>query len=395
MSTVDHPADPFSTWQLRRAWLAGGFGLGISIMVNFLVPLRASELGASLGVVGVIVGVGSIVPAVLGAPIGALSDRLGSRRMFQLSTAGATAVTAAMAFATHWGVLLVMMVFFGPFRAAGWVSSQSYITTIGKPTDRARNTSRFSFTTAASRAANPLIIGGTAELFGLRWSFIVIAVYGFLYFALASSLAEPEPHEETEAEVSAGGPRDALNLLKRPPIQVALLLSFARVWAAAVLVSFYPLLLVERGISKAVAGSVISTNAAVGMLATLLVPRLSRHLSKEALTAVGLFLGAVGFAIIPAMTGTAAAYVPAALVGVGEGLSLPLLIAMIGEAAGPKFRGLAIGIRISVNQLAQVSAALGIGATVGAVGLAAGFPIAGTVTAAMTTIALLRRRASG
>lgn len=383
-------APPFTGWQLRRAWLAGGFGLGISIMVNFLVPLRAVELGASLGVVGLVVGVGSIIPAVLGAPIGALSDRLGSRQMFRLSTVGATAATAGMAFATHWGVLLAMMVFFGPFRAAGWVSSQSYITSFGNPVDRARNTSRFSFVTAATRASNPLIIGAAAEFLGIRASFLVIAGYGVLYFFLASSLAEPDLEEHADTEPLAGGRRDAMNLLKRPAIQVALLLSFARVWAAAILVAFYPLLLVERGISMAVAGAIISTNAAVGMLATLLVPLLARRMSKENLTAAGLLIGATGFGIIPFMTGTAAAYIPSALLGVSEGLTLPLLIAIVGEAAGPRFRGLAIGLRVSVNQLAQVSAALIMGSVVGAVGLSAGMPIAAATTAGVTLAAAAR-----
>ncbi len=392
MNVIAGARPPLTSWPLRRAWLTGGFGLGISIMVNFLVPLRAVEVGASLGVVGLIVGVGSIIPAILGAPIGALSDRFGPRRVFRFATAGAALTTGGMAFATHWGVLLAGMVVFGPFRAAAWASSQSYITSIGGPADRARNTSRFSFTTAATRAFNPLMIGAAAEVFGLRSSFFVIAGYGALYFLIASSLADPDPNpiEPTDSEPSAGGRSDALNLLRRPGIQVALLLSFARVWAASVLVAFYPLLLIERGVSTAVAGSVISANAAVGMVATLLVPRLSRRFSMEILTAAGLGLGAIGFGIIPFMTGTAAAYIPSALVGVGEGLSLPLLIAMVSEAAGPQLRGLAIGIRISVNQLAQVSAALLMGAVVGAIGLAAGIPIAGATTAAVTLTATAR-----
>ena len=422
-------------WQLRRAWLAGGYGLGLNIMINFLAPLRASELGASLFWIGIIVGVPAVGPAVFGFVIGALSDRLGARRTFQLATAGTVVTTGAMALAGHWQVLLVLQVLHGPLRAAGWVSSQSYITALDDdPANRIRNTSRFAFVTASSRTAMPLAVAAVADWLGLRFAFVAVAVYSALYFLLALSLADrgpaasvEEPEDVAEAAESTGsdaaagsaagagpvmaaesavgtasdaaGPgraesgrsgRDALDLLRIPGIQVAFLLSFARVWASSVLVAFYSLLLVERGLSKTVAGLVVSANAGTAMVMTLLVTGLARTMSKEALTALGLAAGAVGFALIPATGGSALAFIPAVLVGIGEGFSLPLLIAIVGEAAPARLQGMAIGMRIGVNQGAQFTASTLMGAVTGAVGLAAGFPIAGAVTAAVLAAAMAR-----
>lgn len=410
-------------WQLRRAWLAGGYGLGLNIMINFLAPLRASELGASLFWIGIIVGVPAVGPAVFGFVIGALSDRLGARRTFQLATAGTVVTTGAMALAGHWQVLLVLQVLHGPLRAAGWVSSQSYITALDDdPANRIRNTSRFAFVTASSRTAMPLAVAVVADWLGLRFAFVAVAVYSALYFLLALSLADRGPAASAEepedgaagagstgsdaaagsavgAMSDAAGPargeagrsgRDALDLLRIPGIQVAFLLSFARVWASSVLVAFYSLLLVERGLSKTVAGLVVSANAGTAMVMTLLVTGLARTMSKEALTALGLAAGAVGFALIPATGGSALAFVPAVLVGIGEGFSLPLLIAIVGEAAPARLQGMAIGMRIGVNQGAQFTASTLMGAVTGAVGLAAGFPIAGAVTAAVLAAAMAR-----
>lgn len=41
-------------------WLAdltGGFGLALNAMMNFLLPLRAAELGIGIGVIGLVIGV--------------------------------------------------------------------------------------------------------------------------------------------------------------------------------------------------------------------------------------------------------------------------------------------------------------------------------------------------
>lgn len=417
-------AGSLTWWQLRRAWLAGGYGLGLNIMINFLAPLRASELGASLFWIGIIVGVPAVGPAVFGFAIGALSDRLGARRTFQLATAGTVATTGAMALAGSWQVLLVLQVLHGPLRAAGWVSSQSYITTLDDdPANRIRNTSRFAFVTASSRTAMPLAVAAVADWLGLRFAFVAVAVYSALYFLLALSLADRGPTAPAEGEgdvesgavssegpeemiaASAGGPgtaagpaqagptrgrRDAVDLLRTPGIQVAFLLSFARVWASSVLVAFYSLLLVERGLSKTVAGLVVSANAGTAMVMTLLVTGLTGAMSKQALTALGLAAGAVGFALVPATAGTALAFVPAVLAGIGEGFSLPLLIAIVGEVAPARLQGMAIGMRIGVNQGAQFTASALMGTVTGAVGLAGGFPVAGAVTAAVLAAAMAR-----
>ena len=404
-------------WQLRRAWLAGGYGLGLNIMINFLAPLRASELGASLFWIGIIVGVPAVGPAVFGFAIGAVSDRLGARRTFQLATAGTVVTTGAMALAGSWQVLLVLQVLHGPLRAAGWVSSQSYITAIDdNPDNRIRNTSRFAFVTASSRTAMPLAVAAVADWFGLRFAFAAVAVYSALYFLLALSLADrgpaAAPKEEVSARAEAGAGsdpgqgeavrseagrgeagrsrHDAVDLLRNPGIQVAFLLSFARVWASSVLVAFYSLLLVQEGLSKTVAGLVVSANAGTAMVMTLLVTRLSHAMSKQALTALGLAAGAVGFALVPATGGSVLAFIPAVLVGIGEGFSLPLLIAIVGEVAPARLQGMAIGMRIGVNQGAQFTASTLMGVVTGAVGLAAGFPVAGAVTAAVLAAAMAR-----
>ncbi len=362
--------------KLALAWLTGGFGLSVNAMMVFLLPLRAAELGASLSAVGLIVGAGSFVPLVLSMPVGALSDRVGPRRVFRLGTAGTAVGAVGMAAAGSWWMLLVLQLVVGPSRASGWVSSQSYITGMGKPADRARNASRFSFVTNISRMLGPLLVGLSASLVGFRASFLVVAAYAGLYTVVAAVLPDAGRAERRAGTTRV--PRAVVDLLTRRGIQVALVLTFARLWLSVVFASFVPLYLVDRDISAAVAGTVLACAAAVGTLMTLATPWLVRSVTKELVTAAALGCGAAGLALIPVAGGPPWIYAAAALVGVGEGVSLPLLIAIVGGQASPEQRGLAIGLRVSANQAANSVAPVVVGAVVGVTGMAVGFPVAAT-----------------
>ena len=71
------------TWpQLLVAYAAGSFGVGFQNMVQFLVPLRAQELGVPLEFIGVLVGAGALVPALLSVTSGELVDRFGARQAY-------------------------------------------------------------------------------------------------------------------------------------------------------------------------------------------------------------------------------------------------------------------------------------------------------------------------
>jgi MFS family permease len=94
----------------------------------------------------------------------------------------------------------------------------------------------------------------------------------------------------------------------------------------------------------------------------------------------------------PFMASLPAALVPAALVGIGNGLSLPLLIVLVSEAAPKGQRALALATRNSVNALSASLGPLGTGALVAALGATAAFPIAGGVAGALLVGVLALRR---
>lgn len=356
-----------------HAHVAGAFGLGISAQVSFLLALRARQLGAGYEVIGLLVGAGAVSAAVTSVSAGVVVDRLGSRRAFVAGALGSAAVAACFVTVTGYWWFLPLQLAMGVMKNTAWLASQGHAADTSTPRERARATGRFSMFSNVGQMLGPVLAGGAASLVGYQWAFIAPATYALLFATLGLCLAAV-PTPQTAGESRAGtGVRVAIKLLAVRGIQVALLLSFARLWIGHVYITFYPVLLVDRGIDPAVVGTIVALS---GLVATILAPTAglaTRWLSPVAATSVGLACGVAGLAVAPLATTVGSALVTPLGVGIGAGLSLPLLITLVVDAAHDDARGVALGLRGMVNQSAATAAPAAVGALMGALGLAAGF----------------------
>src|SRR4051812_15401668 len=141
-------------------------------MAAFLLPLRAHELQAPLDQIGIIVGAGAIVPALLSVWSGELADRFGARRTYIVSTFVA-AVTSFLLFpVTNYWLLLPIQLVAGFARSTAWLASQTYVANLGAPQERASHMGRLSFATNGGSFAAPLVIGQVANAVGYQSSFL-------------------------------------------------------------------------------------------------------------------------------------------------------------------------------------------------------------------------------
>lgn len=375
--------------QLLSSYVTGAFGLGINAMVVFLLPLRASELGVSLGIIGVLVGAKALVEAVLSVPLGAVVDRIGARRAFILGAGLSALVSIGFAVAASpWG-LLAASVALGVVRPLGWIGAQTYVASLGGSQERSYHTGRFSFTSNIGQIVAPLLAGGVAQLTGYGVAFIAVAGYagGFALVGLTlpRSMSAPARKESR----TGSGLSAALRLMGRRGIQVAMLLTFVRLWVPRIWTAFFPLMLVREGMPEVIAGTAVSGMAGVATLMALTAGRLSRRTTPEIVTATALGASAIGLAVSPLWQFVPGIYVPAVLVGIGQGLSLPLLITIVSETAPSEQRGLALGLRSSVNQAASAAGPAAGGPLIGALGVASGFGAGSAVALALLGWAVL------
>lgn len=381
-------------FQLFLAYVSGGFGLAFTSMVGFLVPLRAHELGASTDLIGLIVGAGALVPAMVSVPLGRLIDHVGPRRAFLLGGSGSAVLVAALAAAPTPLALLLLQLPLGGTRTLAWIASQSYVTSIATGEARARHTGRFSVVTNASLMAAPLLVGTTADVLGFSKAFLVVAAYAGVFVLVGLALPAP-PTAQRSAPPSATGFRTAGRLLRLPGIQAAMLLTGARLSITSVWTAFFPIFLVSAGLSPTVVGTVMSFKAAIGTVTALAAGQVARWLGSAMGSAAALALGALGVALSPFFATLPWVYLPPILLGVAQGLSLPLLIAMVSAHAPDEQRGVVLGLRASVNQAASVAAPVAIGPLIATAGVIVGFPLSALgIGTTLVIVVWLHRSAS-
>lgn len=376
------------------AYLSGGFGLGLNAMMAFLLPLRATELGIGLAYIGLLLGVKAAMEAVTSVPIGGLIDRIGPRRAFLIGTSGCTVLVVAYGFTTSLAVFFALQVSVGIFRPMAWVGAQSYVSGLREGADRAQDTGRLSFVATGSQIVAPLVVGFGAQVFGTGPAFFLFAGFCALFFLVGIALpkgSDGGSARSTKRDGLAAG----LQLFSIREIRVVMFLSAARLWVNNSWIAFFPLLLVTTGTSEGSASTVVSAMAIVGTFLSPMTGRFARRFRAVPLTAFSLLCGTAGLALAPALASVPFAYLSAILVGIGHGISLPMLLVLISRAAPSDKRGLALGLRSSVNSLAGAAAPPLVAVVVGATAASVGFPLAAAIGVGFIATAIVTsRRAS-
>jgi MFS family permease len=373
-----------SRGQLAVVYLSGSFGFGFQQMAAFLVPLRARELGAPLDQIGILVAAGAVVPALLSVWSGELSDRFGPRRTFIVSTLVA-AVSGVLLFpVNNYLFFLPIQLVMGFGRSTAWVASQTYVANIGAPDERAAHMGRLSFTTNGGSFVAPLVIGQVANAVGYQSSFLFMGGVTLLYTLMGLLIPDVRAPRSTRTRGGGGGFEAAFKLMRERGIQVVLLLTFVRLWNSSGWRPFIPIFLREAGFDNTVISSVLAANSVVSTFTALWASWLARRIGNEVATAVALGLGAIGTAMSPWVAWVPAVYLPALLIGTGVGISLPLLMASVSSEVPADQRGVALGMRMSMNQAASTVAPI----SIGAVAEPFGIPMALLVSGAFSLVLL-------
>lgn len=378
----------------ERAW-APGFPLQLAIAtisitaVNAARPMvsyRALGLGAGPLEIGVVQSAFSLVPVLIAVALGRWIDRFGEGRFLAIAMAlialGSGIATVAGSLASL--ALANMIMGFG--QVTNLVAGQAMIANRGPRDRREQRYGWYSTVASLGQLLGPAIgaaLAGTALTIAPSPSGPSSAANPqatvFLFSLGASAVAcllalrlPRGPRQPTDGELagSAGGLASATwQVLTRPGMAAAMLVSIAVISSVDVLVAYLPAFGEAAGLSVETVGLLLSVRAASSLVSRLFMTRLIVLLGRGRLLAVSMALAGTGIALLPVVPAVPGLFGLMVLIGLGLGLGQPMTIAWVANRSPRRQRALALGVRLTGNRAALLVVPTVMGALAGAGGI--------------------------
>lgn len=377
-------------WAARCVILVAFLDLFIQFPV---VAPYARGLGASAGLVGVIVGAYSATNLVGNLLGGWITDRLGRKRPVMIGLLVTAATLGSYALASRPEHLLAIRALHGLAAAVLTPGAFALIGDAALPARRARAMGASGVVIALAAIVGPPLSGAIRDRLGAEAVFLgggllllgAAAVFG--YWAR-------ETGDET------GGQRFGayLSLWSRRPLVAAYLGALAMTVGLGTLITQLPLALEARGESAGRAGLAFSVFALVAIVAMAgPAGRLGDRSGRTGPVTAGLAVIGVGLGILALSGSLVGVGLGMGVFGLGFGLLFPSAAALVADAAARHERGSAFGIFYAVYSLGVVIGSVLSGALGEWLGVLSGGPflVAGLVAlAAAPAIPPLGRRPS-
>jgi sugar phosphate permease len=234
----------------------------------------------------------------------------------------------------------------------------------------------------------PVLTGLVWDAFGPVGTFLFVALWPI--GTLVSLLLLPP----TNTDASGAGRRVSLRevmprlsdylqafaMIAIPAVAFIVAMTFLRIASSAIQASFYVVYLEKIGLNGILIGTLIGVGEGFGMfgagVAGWIEKRLKPHWTLNLFVALSLFT----VCITPYLGGiTALLVIFSALRGNAQGLSQPVMFAILSRAVDPREQGRSIGLRTTANRLATMIIPPAMGVAVDLVGLEAAFLWTGVI----------------
>lgn len=369
-------AEPATPGHQRWALLAGvwllyfGFGLTTASMAPLVAPIKQA-LNISDGAMGSVLGAWPLVYILMAIPCGALLDRFGTRRSLLLAAAVIAASCVCRAFAVDYVSMFLAVALFG---LGGPLIS------IGAPKLVAQH-----FTGGDRGFAMGIYLTGPAmgwicslslanavlmPAFGGNWRAVmlsygaVILAAGLVWLLISARVPAGDADDGHAGSGLRGQVRTFGGLLRRPVVQVVLLMSMATFFLNHGLNNWLPEILRRGGMSAEAAGYWAAIPVLCGIAASLTIPRLALPHRRMAMLAALILAAAVATMLLHLPAGPALA-TGLMLQGIVRAslMSITMLVLLDAEGIGSRHAGSAGGLFFSAAEIGGVLGPVTLGLT--------------------------------
>lgn len=331
---------PYSGFGAVAPFFFSSFAWNVALGMTFLlIPLYAKALGMSGVEIGSLIALPVVLQVVFTLAGGALTDRTGGKSMALaaciMTCLSALVFMVSASFALMFvGQLLMVLA-----RAIFWPATWSLASEL--PGEPAKQLGRLNSATNAGQIIGATLAGFVIEAAGFAVGFGVMAAASFVALVLN------QLYRAAKRVRNATGPSALVtyrNLFKTRLIRYSLLCGYIAALPVSLSFSFYPILLVEQGLSPEVTGTLMSLrpvgSVAVGFVAGYLIPH-TRGLATPLASAAAI---AIMVAIGAAVTQPEPMGLTLFLLGAGAAVLIMYVQMLVGQHTAREVRGSAMGL---------------------------------------------------
>jgi len=367
--TPDITRDPYRWLMLAGVWLLYFcFGLSIAALAPLVQPIT-TELDISLVVMGSIFGAWPLVYIVSALPSGALIDRIGVRRGLLI---GAVIVAVSGILRSFAGDSVEL------FLTVALLGLGGPLVSVGAPkaisswfTGKSRGLAMGIYITGPSLGV-VVALALTNSVFmpatGGNWRTVLLG-YGVFTLLCAAVWLVITAHPVSRAadrQSSGASPRSQLQvfveLIRLPAVRIVLLMSIGIFFFNHGLNNWLPEILRHTGMDAVQAGLWASIPTAVGIIGSLIIPRLAVPARRLGIL-MGLYGCAAAATVLLQSSGEPGLLTGLILQGVARSAMITLVLLVLVEIpeVGPNQAGLASGLFFSAAEIGGVMGSVTIG----------------------------------
>lgn len=388
----------FSLLVLVSAFVGGMVGLERSI----LPAIAEQEFGiaARTAVLSFIVAFG-ITKAATNYLAGRLADRFGRKRILVLGWVVALPVPLLLMYAPGWDWIVGANVLLGVSQGLTWSVTVIMKIDLAGPKRRGLALGLNEFAGYVALAASAFATATIAARFGLRpepfYLGVVFALLGLLlsvfavretrdHVALESSETEGPQALPSQGEVFRRTTFTDPNLSSVTQAGLVNNLNDGMAWG------LFPLWFAARQMSLEQIGILAAVYPVTSGIVQLATGAWSDRVGRKWLIATGMWVQAVGIAIVLVSDGMTEALIGAVLLGIGTAMVYPTLMAAISDVTHPAWRASSVGVYRLWRDLGYAFGAVVSGVIADAFGLAAAIAAVAVMTFASGAVVALRMR---
>lgn len=307
-----------------------------------LVALSARDLGASVGVAALVVGLIGLGQLVGDLPAGALAARIGEKwALIGACLFDAVALIGAFLAQTVWTLAIAVFVT-GLAGAVFSLARQTYLTEAVPISVRARAMSTLGGTFRIGTFVGPFIGAAIITVAGIATAYAFAAGMCLAAAALTALLPDLAPKEATRVRVRQRGVISVLAEHRRVLLTLGvgvLVISAAR----STRQSIVPLWADSQGIDAATTSVIFGISAGVDMLLFYPGGAIMDRFGRVWVAVPSMIVLGLGFVLLPLTSTAVGVGLVAALMGLGNGISAGIVLTLGADMAPPDARAQFLG----------------------------------------------------